>query len=138
MSASARRGELGRKSRPRATVLPPCRRTMVPKARPRSVTTGVVRSVACRPRTSYSRKMEVFIRSLPVTQEGVDEEIEVAVEDALHVGGLRPGARVLHHRIRLHHVVADLAPEVDVLLGLGEPGEARLLERLQVHVDARL
>ena len=58
-------------------------------------------------------------------QVGLDERVEVAVEDAVDVAHFHLGAVVLDHLVRLQHVAADLAAEGDVLLlaaDLVEPG----------------
>src|SRR6476620_4699467 len=49
-------------------------------------------------------------------EEGLDQAVEVTVEDGLHVAGLEPGPLVLDELVRLHRVRADLAPEVDAAL----------------------
>src|SRR5581483_10107429 len=46
----------------------------------------------------------------------LDEAVEIAVEDAVHVAGLLLRAQILDELIRLHHVVANLAAERDMLL----------------------
>ena len=48
-------------------------------------------------------------------QLGPDELVEVAVEDSLGIAGLVPGTKVLDHRVGMHDVGADLAPEADAL-----------------------
>ena len=45
-----------------------------------------------------------------------DERVELAVHDRLHVACLGVRAHVLHHRIGLEHVGADLAAPLDLLL----------------------
>ena len=68
-------------------------------------------------------------------QVGLDERGQVAVEDAVRVARLEPGAVVLDHPIRVQHVRADLASPLDrllvadALLFLGPP----LVERLLVE-----
>src|SRR4051812_5093844 len=54
-------------------------------------------------------------RAAPL-EERLDEGVEVAVEDGLHVAGLVAGSFVLHELVRLHRVRADLTPEVDAAL----------------------
>src|SRR4029079_6003422 len=49
-------------------------------------------------------------------EEGLDQAVEVTVEDRLHVAGLEAGPLVLDELVRLHSVRADLAPEVDAAL----------------------
>src|SRR6266850_6769967 len=49
-------------------------------------------------------------------EEGPDERIQVAVQNALRVAALEPGAMVLDEGVRLQDVGADLAAEIDVLL----------------------
>src|SRR5512136_2093858 len=49
-------------------------------------------------------------------EERLDQTVEIAVEDGLHVPGLEPGALVLHQLVGLERVRADLAPEVDATL----------------------
>src|SRR5438876_10629546 len=43
-----------------------------------------------------------------VTEVGLDEVVEVAVEDGLHLWRFHRHTLVLDHRVRLHDVVADL------------------------------
>ena len=50
-------------------------------------------------------------------QVRLDERIDAAVHDLLHVGDLQLGAVVVDHRVRLEDVAADLAAEADVRLG---------------------
>src|SRR4051812_24780958 len=60
----------------------------------------------------------------------LDERIEVAVEHAVDVARLVLGAQILHELVRLEHVAADLAAQVDALLlalDLRELGVALLL-----------
>src|SRR5215213_1500000 len=52
----------------------------------------------------------------PVLQVGVDKVVEVAVEDAVHVGGLLAGAVVLDQLVRVKYVGSDLGPPLDVRL----------------------
>src|SRR5262249_17951703 len=47
---------------------------------------------------------------------GLDEGIEIAVEDGVHVRVLVRGARVLHQPVRLEDVIPNLAAEVDCAL----------------------
>src|SRR5690606_63315 len=54
------------------------------------------------------------LRSLPA-QVGLDELVDLAVEDTVDVAGLVAAAEVFDHAVRLQHVAADLAAEVDVL-----------------------
>src|SRR5262245_25103943 len=130
----ASRSDEGRTSRPSATrVPPPAARMRVANARPTASATSSVSSVACSPRMSYSRKMWGGIvpacfpamrlprlrAGLLGLEPGVDERVDVAREHAVHVGDLRLGAVVVRHRVRLQHVRADLAAEVDVLLRPG-------------------
>ena len=66
-----------------------------------------------------------------------DEAVEIAVEHALRVSSLEPGAVVLHELVRLEDVAADLAAEADVLrlaALAGKLGLALLLPELR---DAR-
>src|SRR5450759_892977 len=53
----------------------------------------------------------------------VHEPVEVAVEHALGVADLVAGAQVLHHLVRVQHVAADLAAEIDVAHFAALPGE---------------
>src|SRR5436305_7787889 len=67
-------------------------------------------------------------RHLPL-EPGLDERIEVAVEDAVGVADLGAGAVVLDQAVGLQHVAADLAPPGDLLLlplALGLLGAALL------------
>src|SRR6266498_4804566 len=64
---------------------------------------------------------------------GVDEPVEVAVEDSLRVAHLVVGAVVLDELVRVEHIAANLTPEVRLLHGaalLGELGLPLLLLEL--------
>ena len=50
------------------------------------------------------------------SQVGLDEWVEIAVEDAFDVAGLVLGAQVLHQLVRSKHVTTYLAAEADALL----------------------
>src|SRR5216683_2962409 len=59
----------------------------------------------------------------PASERGLDELLDVAIEDALHVTDLDAGAVILHEGVRVQHVASDLAPPVrgpqlPALLGL--------------------
>src|SRR5262245_66432499 len=51
----------------------------------------------------------------PPLELGPDEPVQVAVEHRLRVADLLARAEVLHHRVRVDDVGADLAPEADRL-----------------------
>src|SRR2546425_5103602 len=52
----------------------------------------------------------------PAAKLGLDETIEVPVEDPIDVAELNTRPMVLHHPIRMEHVRADLGSEVDPAL----------------------
>src|SRR2546425_8121473 len=58
-------------------------------------------------------------RGVPAAGEevGLDEVVDVAVQDLLDVPPLGTGAMVLHERVGLQDVGADLTAKIDVLLG---------------------
>src|SRR3954471_13663862 len=100
----------------------------------RSRMTSVVRRPSHRasyPRTfALSHSRTSLLRRLhpPVLpQVRVDERIQVPVHHLLHVGDLQLGAMVVHHRVRLEDVGADLAAEGDVGLGRLQLGLLLLL-----------
>src|SRR5262245_17654402 len=157
VSAFRMRGLESRKSRPTASVFLPRRRMYVPKARPMKRTASSVRSRSCRPRMSYSRKicgltaLALMLSSRGcgpvlgaalglrlVSQVGVDEAVDIAVQDTRRVRRLRARPVILDQRVGLQHVRADLASEVDVLLGPGDAGETRLLDLQLMRVEPRL
>src|SRR5215210_7847287 len=65
-------------------------------------------------RSATARRTSRALYSGPAFKVGVDQVIQVAVEDPVHVGGLRPGAVVLYHLVGVEDVGADLAPPLDV------------------------
>src|SRR5690606_9636426 len=70
-----------------------------------------------------SSARRVIAASLPAPLEvALDECIEVAVEDALHVGSLDVGAQILDQLVRLQDVAADLVAPADraAVVELGE------------------
>src|SRR5689334_4343448 len=74
----------------------------------------------------------------PFHQVALDEHVDVAVEDAVHVADLLLGPVILHHLIRMQDVAADLAAEADLLLDAADLRQLRLvLFHLDV-VEARL
>ena len=56
-----------------------------------------------------------------------DEWVDLAVHDRLHVSCLGVRAHILHHRIGLEHVGADLAAPLDLLLDALELRDLLLL-----------
>src|SRR5262245_39350260 len=60
-------------------------------------------------------------------QVGLDELVDVAVQDAVHVAHLLFGPMILHHLIRVQDVAANLAAESDFLLGAADLFELRLV-----------
>src|SRR5204862_8079707 len=59
-----------------------------------------------------------LIRRLPRLrrEKGLDESVEIAVEDARRIANFVSRPQILHELIRLQHVRADLAAEADVFL----------------------
>src|SRR5204862_5717013 len=58
---------------------------------------------------------------------GLDEHVDVAVEDAVDVAHLLFGPMVLHHLVRMEHVAANLVAERDFLLGAADLIQLRLV-----------
>src|SRR5205823_13557166 len=67
-----------------------------------------------------SRSLNVFINGRAeratrfLHQVRLDEDVDVAVEDAVHVADLLLRSVTLHHLVRMEHVAADLAAEADL------------------------
>ena len=82
--------------------------------------------------------------SLPVidpdlaAQVGGDELVDRAVQDGAGVAGLHVRAEVLHHLVRVQDVGPDLAPPLDLLLGVVDGVAPRLLFLLADLVEAAL
>src|ERR1039457_617241 len=51
-------------------------------------------------------------------QVGVDQRVEIAFQDAVHVADGKPAAQILHQAVGGQDVVADLAAEVDFEFGI--------------------
>src|SRR5262245_28799560 len=60
-------------------------------------------------------------------QKGLDEHVDVAVENAVHVAHLLLRAVILDQLIGMQHVTANLAAERDLLLDAADLLELRLL-----------
>src|SRR5438309_10379939 len=91
------------------------------------------------------RSVNVFVRRLgaeraarTLHQVGLDEPVDVAVENPVDVADLLLGAVVLHELIRMQDVAPDLAAERDLLLGAADLIEPRLLFFQLEVVEARL
>src|SRR5262245_50057816 len=71
-------------------------------------------------------------------QEGLDENVDVAVEHPVHISDLLFRSVVLHELVRVQHIAPDLAAEGDLLLGPADLLQlGLLLLELQV-VEPRL
>src|SRR5579871_75315 len=97
-------------------------------------------SLALRVRRSLLTLVLIVARNLtrlPPHKPGVDERIEVTVEYAIHVAQCQLASQVLYQPVRREYIVADLAAEVDLQLGvLSLAGLLALLLHL-VFVEAR-
>src|SRR4051794_26586903 len=95
-------------------------------------------------RASPSSVNVFFGRRLPeraagaLHQVALDEDVDVAVENAVDVADLLLRPVILHHLVRMQDVAADLAAEPDLLLDAADLRQLRLvLFHLDV-IEARL
>src|SRR5207249_6677580 len=65
-----------------------------------------------------------------LAQVGLDEHVDVAVEDGVGVADLGVRAVVLHHAVGLEHVGAALVAEADIFLALADLGNLLLLSMI--------
>src|SRR5829696_9772189 len=110
------RREPGRRPRLRPR---PCRSSPMPRPRPAQSTVApapLVRLGVARVRARPRRRGRLV-------QVLADEAVDVAVEDALRVPDLEPGAMVLHPLVRMEEIATDLRAPLRRLLLATFPGE---------------
>src|SRR5206468_10365207 len=76
----------------------------------------------------------------PPDQPGVDQRVDIAVQYTVHVAHRQLAAQILHQAVGGQDVVADLASEIDLQLGVFGLAQvvALLLQLELVHLGAEL